>query len=95
MYNVSISYDSDGYTKWNCSWTCRVEGIYKKMNPIPIEKNKEYIVKIIDNGFEGEGIQRWITSPSLYLERLKGEIEKILIAKVLTSHAFWKDSSEC
>ena len=25
---------------------------------IPVEKNKEYIVEIIDNGFEGEGIAK-------------------------------------
>ena len=25
---------------------------------MPVEKNKEYIVDIIDNGFEGEGIAK-------------------------------------
>ena len=25
---------------------------------IPVEKNKEYVVEIIDNGFEGEGIAK-------------------------------------
>ena len=25
---------------------------------VPVEKNKEYIVDIIDNGFEGEGIAK-------------------------------------
>ena len=28
------------------------------MNKIPVEKNKEYVVDIIDNGFEGEGITK-------------------------------------
>ena len=28
------------------------------MNNPPVEKNKEYIVDIIDNGFEGEGIAK-------------------------------------
>ena len=25
---------------------------------MPVEKNKEYVVEIIDNGFEGEGIAK-------------------------------------
>ena len=28
------------------------------MTNLPVEKNKEYEVKIIDNGFDGEGIAR-------------------------------------
>ena len=28
------------------------------MNNIPVEKNKEYEVEIVDNGYEGEGIAK-------------------------------------
>ena len=28
------------------------------MNQIPVKKNEKYIVDIIDNGFEGEGIAK-------------------------------------
>ena len=40
---------------------------------IPVEKNKEYIVDIIDNGFEGEGIAKIdnFTLQFLFLEQLK------------------------
>lgn len=60
------------------------------MNSIPIEKNKEYIVKIIDNGFEGEGIAKVDNFTIFVSGAIKGEIVKILIVKVLTSHAFGK-----
>ena len=57
---------------------------------MPIEKNKEYIVKIIDNGFEGEGIAK-IDSFTIFVPNsIKGEKVKILIVKVLKSHAFGK-----
>ena len=32
-----------------------MKGIYQKMS---IQKNQEYVVDIIDNGFEGEGIAK-------------------------------------
>lgn len=57
---------------------------------MPIEKNKEYIVDIIDNGFEGEGIAK-INNFTIFVPgAIKGEKVKILIVKVLSSHAFGK-----
>ena len=57
---------------------------------IPVEKNKEYIVEIIDNGFEGEGISK-INNFTIFVNgAIKGEKVKILIVKVLSSHAFGK-----
>ncbi len=56
----------------------------------PVEKNKEYIVDIIDNGFAGEGIAK-IENYTIFIPNaIKGEKVKILIVKVLTSHAFGK-----
>ena len=56
----------------------------------PVEKNKEYIVDIVDNGFEGEGIAK-IEGFTIFIPNaIKGEIIKVLIVKVLTSHAFGK-----
>ena len=55
-----------------------------------VEKNKEYIVDIIDNGFEGEGIAK-IEGFTIFIPNgIKGEKVKILIVKVLSSHAFGK-----
>lgn len=55
-----------------------------------VEKNKEYIVDIIDNGFEGEGIAK-IDSFTVFIPNaIKGEKVKVLIVKVLKSHAFGK-----
>jgi len=57
---------------------------------VPVEKNKEYIVDIIDNGFEGEGIAK-IDNFTIFIPNvIKGEKIKILIVKVLSSHAFGK-----
>ena len=57
---------------------------------MPVEKNKEYIVEIIDNGFEGEGIAK-IDNFTIFIPgAIKGEKVKILIVKVLSSHAFGK-----
>ena len=54
------------------------------------EKNKEYIVDIIDNGFEGEGIAK-IDDFTIFIKgAIKGEKVKILIVKVLTNYAFGK-----
>ncbi len=59
-------------------------------NKIPVEKNKEYIVEIIDNGFEGEGIAK-IEGYTIFVPgAIKGEKCKILIVKVTSSHAFGK-----
>ena len=57
---------------------------------IPVEKNKEYIVEIIDNGFEGEGIAKVDNFTIFVPGAIKGEKIKILIVKVLSSHAFGK-----
>ncbi len=57
---------------------------------MPVEKNKEYIVNIIDNGFEGEGIAK-IEGFTIFIPNaIKGEKVRILIVKVLSSHAFGK-----
>ncbi len=57
---------------------------------VPVEKNEEYIVDIIDQGFEGEGIAK-IDNFTIFIEgAIKGEKCKILIVKVTTSHAFGK-----
>ena len=57
---------------------------------VPVQKNKEYIVDIIDNGFEGEGIAK-IDGFTIFIPNaIKGEKIKILIVKVLSSHAFGK-----
>lgn len=55
---------------------------------IPVEKNKEYIVEIIDNGFEGEGIAKIDNFTIFIPNAIKGEKMKIIIVKVLSSHAF-------
>ncbi len=55
-----------------------------------MQKNEEYIVDIIDNGFEGEGIAK-INNFTVFIPgAIKGEKIKILIVKVLKSHAFGK-----
>ena len=55
-----------------------------------VEKNNEYIVDIIDNGYEGEGIAK-IDGFTIFIPgAIKGEKIKILIVKVLSSHAFGK-----
>lgn len=55
-----------------------------------VEKNREYIVEILDNGFEGEGIAK-IDGFTIFIPNtIKGEKVKILIVKVLKSHAFGK-----
>ena len=55
-----------------------------------VEKNKEYIVDIIDNGYEGEGIAK-IDGFTIFIPNsIKGEKVKVLIVKVLSSHAFGK-----
>ena len=55
-----------------------------------IKKNEEYIVDIMDNGFQGEGIAK-IENFTVFIPNcLKGEKVKILIVKVLKSYAFGK-----
>ena len=60
------------------------------MNIVPIEKNKEYIVDIIDNGFEGEGIAKIDDFTIFIPSAIKGEKIKVLIVKVLSSYAYGK-----
>lgn len=55
-----------------------------------VEKNKEYIVEIIDNGMEGEGIAKIDDFVIFIPNAIKGEKVKILIVKVLKSHAYGK-----
>jgi 23S rRNA (uracil1939-C5)-methyltransferase len=60
------------------------------MKDIPVEKNKEYIVEIIDNGCEGEGIAK-IEGFTIFINgAIKGEKCRILIVKVTKSHAYGK-----
>ena len=56
----------------------------------PVEKNKEYVVDIVDSGFEGEGIAKVNGFTVFIPNAIKGERIKILIVKVLSSHAFGK-----
>lgn len=55
-----------------------------------IQKNQEYIVEIVDNGYEGEGIAKIDNFTIFVPGAIKGEKVKILIVKVLSSHAFGK-----
>ena len=61
-----------------------------KTDKIPVRKNEEYIVDIIDNGFQGEGITKIDNFTIFIPNAIKGEKIKILIVKVLSSHAFGK-----
>ena len=55
-----------------------------------IQKNQEYIVDIIDNGFEGEGIAK-IDNFTIFIPgTIKGERVRIIVVKVLSTHAFGK-----
>lgn len=57
---------------------------------IPVEKNKEYIVDIVDYGYEGEGIAK-IDNYIIFISgAMKQEKVKIHIVKVLTSYAYGK-----
>ena len=55
-----------------------------------IKKNEEYIVEIIDNGYQGEGIAK-IDGMTVFVDNvLKGEKVKIKILKVLKSQGYAK-----
>ena len=55
-----------------------------------LEKNKEYIVDIIDNGYQGEGIAK-IDGITIFIDNaIKGEKVKIKILKVLKTQAYGK-----
>ena len=60
------------------------------MKNISIKKNEEYIVDIIDNGYEGEGIAKVDNFTIFVSGAIKGEKVKILIVKVLSSYAYGK-----
>lgn len=55
-----------------------------------LEKNNEYVVDIIDNGMEGEGIAKIYDFVIFIPGAIKGEKVKVLIVKVLKSHAYGK-----
>ena len=55
-----------------------------------VKKNEEYIVEIIDNGFQGEGIAKIDDFTVFIPNAIRGEKVKILIVKVLSSYAFGK-----
>ena len=55
-----------------------------------VEKNKEYVVDIIDNGFEGEGIAKIDNFAVFIPGTIKGEKVRILVVKVLSSYAYGK-----
>ncbi len=57
---------------------------------VPVKKNEEYIVDIIDYGSEGEGIAKIDSYTIFVIGALKGEKCKIHITKVLTTHCFAK-----
>ena len=55
-----------------------------------IKKNDEYVVEIIDNGYQGEGIAR-IDGMTVFVDNvLKGEKVKIKILKVLKNQSYGK-----
>ena len=55
-----------------------------------IKKNEEYIVDIIDYGMDGEGIAK-IDNFTVFIQNaMKGEKVRIIIVKVLSSHAYGK-----
>ena len=57
---------------------------------IPVKKNNEYEVEIIDNGYEGEGIAK-INDFTIFIPgAIEGERCKILIVKVNKTFAFGK-----
>lgn len=55
-----------------------------------IKKNREYIVDIIDYGMDGEGIAKINNFIIFIPNAMKGEKVKIIIVKVLSSHAYGK-----
>ena len=55
-----------------------------------LKKNEEYVVEILDNGFQGEGIAKIDGFTVFVPNAIKGEKTKIKILKVNSSHAFGK-----
>lgn len=57
---------------------------------IPVKKNESYVVDIIDQGYEGEGIAKIEGYTVFVPSAIKGETCKILIVKITASHGFGK-----
>ena len=57
---------------------------------IPVKKNDEYVVKIIDNGYQGEGITKIDGFTVFIPNAIKGEKVKIHIIKITSSYAIGK-----
>ena len=55
-----------------------------------MKKNEEYIVDILDNGFEGEGIAKVDNFTIFIPGAIKGEKVKVVIVKVTSSFAYGK-----
>ena len=55
-----------------------------------MKKNEEYIVDIIDNGYEGEGIAKVDNFTIFIPGAIKGEKVKVIIVKVTSSFAYGK-----
>jgi len=55
-----------------------------------LKKNEEYVVEIIDNGYQGEGIAKIENIPVFVEGAIKGEQIKIKIVKVLSNFAYGK-----
>ena len=55
-----------------------------------LKKNEEYIVDIIDNGYQGEGIAKIDGVPIFINQAIKGEKIRIKILKVQTNFAYGK-----
>ena len=53
-----------------------------------VEKNKEYILDIIAEGYEGEGIAKIEGYPIFINGALKGEKAKVKIVKVKKNYAY-------
>lgn len=55
-----------------------------------MKKNEEYIVEIIDHGFQGEGIAKWEGQVIFVPQTIKGEKVKIKILKVTENSCYAK-----
>ncbi|MDD7795619.1 23S rRNA (uracil(1939)-C(5))-methyltransferase RlmD [Clostridium sp. 'White wine YQ'] len=55
-----------------------------------VEKNKEYILEVVSQGYEGEGIAKVDGFPIFVEGALKGEKIKVLVIKVKKTYAFGK-----
>ena len=57
---------------------------------VSVKKNKEYVLNIEDNGFNGEGIGKIDNFTIFVPKAIKGEVVKVLIIKVTSSYAIGK-----